>query len=416
MQYNPYDEEYAAIANRLSMVQAEAAELNEQLRWHSAFNETAATHDLIQATTLRAQLQNELANAIADQRQRISSLDELTREIEGGLAPWRWLSGEYRRKQKLLDGQRNAIRRLERHADEIRQKNAAAAEQLAAREAELKRYRDFDKSAVEASLAALTTQLTRLASELARVRLQKEDFDRQFAAPIAALHEANNKKRALVRDIDRAKSLDQRLSERHTTAAERARIHGECRSAFQVSVPRKVVEAKHNELTSLNREIRKLENRLRSAAKLASVKIKGVVIDGSNLCFQRGNEFIGLSALAVLTQSLSRKYAVTIVFDGTMRPYLTNSRGEMALRVPNNVSVFVLASELKADETVLDTATDTRVFVISNDAFGDFGDKPAVREGRVLNHEIQNGRISVHALNVELSYEAASEPEMHSPL
>ncbi|WZV78041.1 hypothetical protein AAFM48_08085 [Burkholderia pseudomallei] len=176
------------------------------------------------------------------------------------------------------------------------------------------------------------------------------------------------------------------------------------------------MEAKGNELTSLNREIKKLENRLRSAAKLAAVKIKGVVIDGSNLCFQRGNEFIGLSALASLVQSLSKKYAVTIVFDGTMRPYLTNARGEIALRAPDNVSVFVLASELKADEALLDAATDPRVFVISNDGFGEFGDKPAVRDGRVLNHEIQQGRISVQALNVELSYETAIEAEMRSPL
>ncbi|MCW0080575.1 hypothetical protein [Burkholderia pseudomallei] len=416
MQHNPYAEEYATNANRLSMARAEAAKLNEQLRWHSAFNEFAANHDLIQARTLRAQLQNELANTIADQRQRILSRDELTREIDGGLAPWRWFSAEYRRKQKLLDEQRNAIRRLKRLDNEIQQRIAATADQLAAREAELNRYRALDKSAVEASLATLTIQLTHFESEFERVRLQKEEFDHQFAAPIAALNEANDKKRALERDIDRAKSLDQRFSERDTTAAERARIHDECRGAFQVSVPRKVIEAKRNELTSLNREIKKLENRLRSAAKLSSVKIKGVVIDGSNLCFQRSNEFIGLSALAALAQSLSKKYAVTIVFDGTMRPHLTNSQGEMALRVPDNVSVFVLASKLKADETVLDAATDPRVFVISNDGFVDFGDKPAVRDGRVLNHEIQRGRISVQALNVELSYETRIESEMHSPL
>ena len=416
MQHNPYAAEYEAIANKLSKAKAEEAKFNEQLRWHSTFNETASNDDLNAASALYTQLQNELANTVADLRQRTSSRDDLTREIDAGLAPWRWFSAEYRRKQNLRDGQRNAIRRLERIVNETHQKIAAAAEQLVAREAELNRYRSFDKSAVEASLATLTTQLTRFESEFKRVRLQKEDFDHQFAAPIAALNEANKKKRTLERDIARAKSLDQKLSERHTTAAERARIHDECRSTFQVSVPRKVMEAKGNEITSLNREIKKLENRLRSAAKLAAVKIKGVVIDGSNLCFQRGNEFIGLAALAALVQSLSKKYDVTIVFDGTMRPYLTNTRGEIALRAPGNVSVFVLASELKADETVLDAATDPRVFVISNDGFGEFGDKPAVRDGRVLNHEIQQGRISVQALNLELSYETAIESETHSPL
>jgi hypothetical protein len=44
------------------------------------------------------------------------------------------------------------------------------------------------------------------------------------------------------------------------------------------------------------------------------------------------------------------------------------------------------------------------VYVLSNDRFAEYAEKPAVRDGRVLRHEILNGRILVHDLDVAASF------------
>jgi rRNA-processing protein FCF1 len=149
-----------------------------------------------------------------------------------------------------------------------------------------------------------------------------------------------------------------------------------------------------------------LEDRLISISKRASRTIKSLVIDGNNLCYQQQN-FIGLVALHAVAKNLSRSYPVLIVFDATIRKWLAMNDRDIAASFGDAVKVHVVATKQKADETLLDSAMDSTTYVISNDRFVDYPDKSAVRDQRVIRHEILNGKVFVHDLGVVENYPTA---------
>jgi hypothetical protein len=66
-----------------------------------------------------------------------------------------------------------------------------------------------------------------------------------------------------------------------------------------------------------------------------------------------------------------------------------------------------VASNQKADEMVLDAAAESTAYVISNDTFAEFPEKPAVREERLIKHEILSGRVFIHDLGVAEDFATA---------
>jgi hypothetical protein len=48
--------------------------------------------------------------------------------------------------------------------------------------------------------------------------------------------------------------------------------------------------------------------------------------------------------------------------------------------------------------------------VISNDRFRDYTDKPAVRDDRLIRHEIVAGQVLVHDLDLRLGFAQAARP------
>ena len=72
---------------------------------------------------------------------------------------------------------------------------------------------------------------------------------------------------------------------------------------------------------------------------------------------------------------------------------------------PREVRVHVVASKQAADQTVLETASPSDAYVISNDRFRDFTDKPAVSGQRLIRHEIVAGKVLIHDLNLAVAFE-----------
>jgi hypothetical protein len=70
-----------------------------------------------------------------------------------------------------------------------------------------------------------------------------------------------------------------------------------------------------------------------------------------------------------------------------------------------DIQVHIVATSVKADETVLDLAgTDKTTFIVSNDRFAEFGEKPALRDQRVIRHEIVSGQVLIHDLGVSETF------------
>jgi len=94
-----------------------------------------------------------------------------------------------------------------------------------------------------------------------------------------------------------------------------------------------------------------------------------------------------------------------VVFDASIRRALQSGDAEVRGVFGGNVKIHVVATSVKADATVLDLAgSDKTAFVISNDRFAEFWEKPAVKDGRLIRHEIVAGRVLIHDLGISEAY------------
>lgn len=215
----------------------------------------------------------------------------------------------------------------------------------------------------------------------------------------------------LERQIAEAEDIDERLT-RASNGSERYELHQECERLFDVGSPRTAMSAIRSKMRPLKssigdherqserirRDMVKTEQRISHLAAVAARDIDALIIDGNNCCYQ-GSDFIGLAALIPMTEHLAERYAVTVVFDAAIRSLLGASDDDVRAALPG-ASVHVVASQTKADETILDAADEPTAWVVSNDRFGEYRDKTPVKEDRLIKHEIMSGRIFVHDLRV----------------
>jgi len=180
--------------------------------------------------------------------------------------------------------------------------------------------------------------------------------------------------------------------------------HQKCEEKFGTGSPKKVISQKDSEIRRLGRDLEKLQKRAKTVADKVARNIKKLILDGNNLSYQ-GNIFIGLAALKSLVPILANEYEIVLVFDASIRRALGSSDSDIRDVLGNDIQVHVVATSVKADETVLDLAgTDKTNFIVSNDRFAEFREKPAIRDQRVIRHEIVSGQVFIHDLGVSEAF------------
>lgn len=98
---------------------------------------------------------------------------------------------------------------------------------------------------------------------------------------------------------------------------------------------------------------------------------------------------------------LASEYEVVLVFDASIRRTLGGGDSDIRDVFNKDIQVHVVATSVKADETILDLAgTDETTFIVSNDRFAEFGEKQALRDQRVIRHEIVSGQVMIHDLGI----------------
>ncbi len=395
---NPFFARYNSLVNKISAVADIEKEKHDQIIWYDKFDadEVFSTLNI----TLReiSQLKIKLDGILPDLSRLTVHVKSLKQAASLGWDPRYWFSSERSAKLSQLDDLRKSLALLTSKHDELQQLIQSKDTQCAKQQVDLDRYRAFNRLEADATLKALKSHVVQLRAELNQVRLRKEQVDEQLREPLAELRKVQSQKSNLETEIDRAMTFDKRLNNA-SNSYERKMVHEECSANFSESSPARVISARQRELQSVNRTIGKLDDRLQSIVERASRVVKTLVIDGNNLCYQH-KTFIGLSALQAVVQKLSRDFPVVIVFDATIRRQLQMSDREIAAQFRETVRVHVVASKQKADETLLDTARDPDTYVISNDRFKDFPDKPAVRDRRLIRHEILADSVFVHDLSV----------------
>ena len=269
---------------------------------------------------------------------------------------------------------------------------------------DINRHKSFDIDAYRERIAKLEVELRTAEHKIYWTRERKQEVDK-ILAPVINQLDQNARE---IQNAEEAKRQAQEIDCELSNAAnsyERAMLHQCCEDEFGIPSPKKVISQKENDIRRLNRDRQKLERRATLIAKKASREIQLIVVDGNNLCYE-GDIFIGLRALRALIPVLTKSYNVTVVFDASIRHLLKRGDTDIRADIGSKVKVHIVSTSSKADETVLDLANDNELtYIISNDRFGEFKDKPAVNGGRIIRHEIVEGRIMIHDLGIDQQYE-----------
>lgn len=364
----------------------------------------------------------EAVSCLALQRQAPQSSPRLVQRL---LLP---LTREYRAAQTRRIELLEILQVAQRERDDAKGELARLTDLVTAKEQDLTRFGSYSRIEVDEELkrncqelairakrrddlkARATAVDEAVKSPLAEWRRYQEDLEEREATVAHLTSELSQKED----DIAWLEHLDSEISNT-SNSYERAMQHKKCEQRFGEGSPRRAISATREQIARLRSEIQthkhqitgirndmiKTEKRIKTLAQRAARDVQSLVVDGTNCCYE-ADLFIGLNALIPLVDELATKFEVIVVFDASIRSRLQAEDSDLRSALPR-AQVHVVASRAKADETILDIADAPTDWVISNDRFGEYRDKTAVREGRIIRHEIVRGRVLVHDLDIKTS-------------
>ena len=437
--HNPLALELEQKETELNALRKRRSRLASSLRWHSSFNRTAANENRARLADEGERVNNQLASTQADLAAAKKQTSELKHNTEAGWDPRYWFSKDRARAKERLQAHLQRLEGLETQQQALAGEHELSISDLDKTSRSIAKYDQFDQAAVEEELARVNGELSTRQLERDALAQRKERLDRQLKGPLENLHalrndleEATARRRSvestsdqLERDIKKAEDLNWRLSaasDKH----EKWEVHQECEDEFNEGRPSRVISDRRRkrsdargELSSLDRripaikrDVEKAQQRVDRIITRGVRDIRAIVIDGNNLCYQ-GSKFIGTAALRPLCRRLQEEYEVTLVFDASIRQLLSGRPaqddrtgvGRLEQQFPN-AKVHVVAASSQADETILAIAVDPVVYVLSNDRFSDYRDQAAVRDKRLITHEILGGQALIHDLGISVVYGA----------
>lgn len=402
MEYNPYAAHYGTLNDRIKQIDQEEKRIRQEISWHKAFDADTANQSMLSAKRELRSLEGDLDFVRTELSQLTDKITILETEARPGIDPRYWFSSERSFKKTWLKHEKGRFDDLQDFQQTIENDIKAKQEIIAHRQADLERYRNFDRLEADATVIALGHQIERISGEREELVPAMEQLHKQLVEPLAELEILQFERNGPRSEIQEAEALDRQLSNA-ASSFERKNIHQICQDRFGDSKPSRVIRRLRSELESMDRNIEKLDKRLRSIAKRGAHVRKTLVIDGNNFCYEQ-SRFIGLSALKAASIKLSENHSVIIVFDASIRSALKTNDRTIASNFADAIKVHVVATKTYADETILDVAAEPGTYVISNDRYRDYPDKIVVKEQRLITFEILNGRALIHELNVNEAF------------
>lgn len=441
MDYNPFVVELRAEDDAITEMEARRDALAKQVWRASTFDPSGEAKqldrlraDLGEQTTQLATLESQLLERTSELRELDSKTADLERDARVDFRiVVRWLNDEHDRAKGRLTKHRQrlaALRSLiaatEAKRDAATNEIAELAKAIEAVSEAIAWFGEFSPTEGETEIALINGELSERRARRDHLAQRTDDVEDAVAGPLAEFHRLETEIRtnevALGRlksevteiedQITKVEKIKKKLSEA-TSPKERWELHEKCERKYGDGKPgavlhdlrekrRPLVEelrARERQLNRLRRDKEKTERRINDLAVAASREIAALVVDGNNCCYEGGDAFIGLAALIPMTEVLAREYPVTVVFDASIRRLLRANDKHIRAALPH-AKVHVVATKSKADAPILDISNDPGTWVISNDRFGEFGDKDAVAGSRIIRHEIVAGRVLVHDLGV----------------
>jgi uncharacterized coiled-coil DUF342 family protein len=403
LQHNPFTPQLRALQASIERAQSRRRALLEQIAWYERFDPDEAHSRLVRGQRAVRETRKRIDTMQEELSAQATAIDRIAEVASLGFDPRYWFSSERAAaKQQLATLKADAAQRIKAKAD-LESHIVEREQAFKVIKADIERHRTFDLYLTNATVRALVIEIGEMEPKLAELSTRNDELNALLHEPVLRLSELERKRDRLNVEIDQARRLLEELNAADNSY-ERAKIHERCETMFGDGKPSRVASDRRAKLNAVMADIKKLTARVDQIVLRAQRVIRTVIIDGNNLCYQQ-DKFIGLVALQRLVPELTKRYDVTVVFDAGIRGLLRLNNSEIRGHFPDEVSVHAVASKAKADETILDAASgDRHCFVISNDRYSDYPDKGAVKEQRVLRHEVFNDVVHIHDLNVSVAF------------
>lgn len=404
MSLNPLDEQLQNEERDAAVLEVALKDVIREIEWFEGTRLETLLGQLDELQSNQVDLSRTLDQIAADVLQLENEIWLVSESIGPLWNPWNWFDSQQRgaraRKKDLVTSLVWVTGRYPQAQSHLRDVQARER----GKSAEVARYRGLDLDAKTTEREALNRQLLQQKQRVEATNARKIQVDEALEPILRQILGTEQKKADAGRAIGRAQQFQNELWHADNSY-ERAMVHQECESVFGSGKPGQVIHEREAEIRRLNRDLEKLQIRAKNVATRAARDVKRLILDGSNLCYE-GDKFIGLGALSVLVPVLAAAYDVVVVFDASITGELTSSDRDIRNALGGETKIHVVAPGVDADETVLDLAgSDQTVFVLSNDRFAEFREKAAVRDGRLIRHEIVAGRVLVHDLSVSEAFE-----------
>lgn len=400
MQYNPYREDLSRLTLELNQLQLETARLRTECERYDRFD---VEHVLEQRRAVDAAFPIRQAKVqhLAESLNKTSyEVNDLTRRTSAGLNPFFRFSDERKALLRRLSEAKGVAASLSKQLDaataslnKLHEKSKVIGEAQ-------RWYTSFDRNAAAESLKAFAFRILEIEEKLPSIREKSDKLEAKLRPVLSDLNAAQRRYDEAVHALRNAENYDRALS-RASSGYDKRQIHEECGRVLGCEKPGQVIARSKRTAAAAQREIEKLQHRAAQVAKRELRRIDRIIFDGNNLCYSSSKQFIGIAPLKAIARELNTDAAKIMVFDASIRRHGYNER-KLAHAIGCGVTVHIVNGA--ADETILDLAPGDNDYVVSNDRFADFREKPAVAGRRVFRHEHVDNKVMIHDLDLSVSY------------
>ncbi len=402
MDYNPFTQECSRLYRVLERNKREKSKLVDELRWFDSATVSSLFFTLEGKAKSKNNFQS-LTDGIGKEINLLQAkIEETKSHIKTLLNPLNWFNDTQKTYRKKLNGLTMELGTKQEYLKTIRKLLSETVDSITEISTEIEKHKNFNRQKVSDQVHRLDQEIVLLEKEYRGVSELKNNADIALRPIIEQINGYESSISAAKAQINKAESFERRL-DAADNSYERAMIHQKCEDALDDGSTKKVKSQQERLIRKLERDLEKAKKRAIHIGEKISRDIKKIVIDGNNMCYE-GDRFVGLPPLIKIINELQKKYMVIIVFDSAIRAQVKANDHDIRERF-NDIKIHVVATKQLADETILDIASsDDSCYILSNDRFGEYMEKDVVKNNRLIRHEIVDGKVIIHDLNVNVRY------------
>lgn len=399
--YNPFEKSYRKSMFVYEEIEDKGKKLEEKILWHENNNFESLVEKKDNLLKRSSELSDE-ENALKYKREELERMMPLASPgfLISPFSLFSKTSREARRKSKELGFE---ISKIESRIKEKQDERKSLRAIIINIDNQISSFESFDVSASKRKLADLKVEMDYAKRALVISNMQFRKAEDKLKPLVDRLE---NFEQELARKEDEKKKL-YNLKGRLEDAGngyERKQVHEMIEEVFGHGSPSVVEKDIKISILSLERSIKKLEGRIKKEAEAMLKHYDKIIVDGNNMCYE-GGEFVGISPILKFIEACDPAIDILVVFDSDIRGLLKSNSDGVRNRFSEHVDVHIVASNEKADETIISIAEQSEGnYILSNDRFIEYFDRDPVKKERIIRHEILGSTLIVHDLDISSKY------------